>query len=50
LGPAIERLSGDTLTVRVFPSGQLYGSEGAIKALASGALDLRVQANSTLSR
>jgi TRAP-type C4-dicarboxylate transport system substrate-binding protein len=35
--------------VRVFPSGQLYGSAGAIKALASGALDLSVQANSTLS-
>jgi TRAP-type C4-dicarboxylate transport system substrate-binding protein len=46
---AIERLSGGAVTVRVFPSGQLYGSAGAIKALASGALDLSVQANSTLS-
>lgn len=46
---AIERLSDGTLTVRIFPSGQLYGSAGAIKALASGALDLSVQANSTLS-
>lgn len=46
---AIERLSDGTLTVRLFPSGQLYGSAGAIKALASGALDLSVQANSTLS-
>lgn len=46
---AIERLSDGALTVRVFPSGQLYGSAGAIKALASGALDLSVQANSTLS-
>jgi TRAP-type C4-dicarboxylate transport system substrate-binding protein len=46
---AIERLSDGALTVRVFPSGQLYGSSGAIKALASGALDLSVQANSTLS-
>jgi TRAP-type C4-dicarboxylate transport system substrate-binding protein len=46
---AIERLSDGTVTVRVFPSGQLYGSAGAIKALASGALDLSVQANSTLS-
>jgi TRAP-type transport system periplasmic protein len=46
---AIERLSGGTLSVRIFPSGQLYGSAGAIRALASGALDLSVQANSTLS-
>jgi TRAP-type transport system periplasmic protein len=46
---AIERLSDGTLSVRMFPSGQLYGSAGAIKALASGALDLSVQANSTLS-
>ncbi len=46
---AIEELSDGTLAVRVFPSGQLYGSAGAIKALASGALDLSVQANSTLS-
>ena len=46
---AIERLSDGAITVRVFPSGQLYGSAGAIKALASGALDLSVQANSTLS-
>jgi TRAP-type C4-dicarboxylate transport system substrate-binding protein len=46
---AIERCSDGTISVRVFPSGQLYGSAGAIKALASGALDLSVQANSTLS-
>lgn len=46
---AIERLSDGTITVRIFPSGQLYDSAGAIKALASGALDLSVQANSTLS-
>ncbi len=46
---AIERLSDGELAVRIFPSGQLYGSAGAIKALASGALDLSVQANSTLS-
>jgi TRAP-type C4-dicarboxylate transport system substrate-binding protein len=46
---AIERLSNGTLKVRIFPSGQLYGSSGAVKALASGALDLSVQANSTLS-
>jgi TRAP-type C4-dicarboxylate transport system substrate-binding protein len=47
---AIERLSNGTLTVRIFPGGQLYDSPGAVKALASGALDLSVQANSTLSR
>lgn len=47
---AIERLSNGTLTVRMFPGGQLYDSPGAVKALASGALDLSVQANSTLSR
>lgn len=47
---AIERLSNGSITVRMFPSGQLYDSPGAVKALASGALDLSVQANSTLSR
>lgn len=46
---AIERFSNGEISVRIFPSGQLYGSAGAIKALASGALDLSVQANSTLS-
>ena len=46
---AIERLSNGDITVRMFPSGQLYDSAGAVKALASGALDLSVQANSTLS-
>jgi TRAP-type C4-dicarboxylate transport system substrate-binding protein len=47
---AIERHSSGSLAVRIFPSGQLYDSPGAVKALASGALDLSVQANSTLSR
>jgi TRAP-type transport system periplasmic protein len=47
---AIERYSDGAITVHVFPSGQLYDSPGAVKALASGALDLSVQANSTLSR
>ena len=47
---AIERHSNGRLTVRIFPGGQLYDSPGAVKALASGALDLSVQANSTLSR
>jgi TRAP-type C4-dicarboxylate transport system substrate-binding protein len=46
---AIERRSGGALRVRIFPSGQLYDSGGAIKALASGALDLSVQASPTLS-
>lgn len=47
---ATARISNGTVTVRVFPGGQLYDSPGAVKALASGALDLSVQANSTLSR
>jgi TRAP-type C4-dicarboxylate transport system substrate-binding protein len=47
---AIERYSNGAVTVQMFPSGQLYDSPGAVKALASGALDLSVQANSTLSR
>lgn len=47
---AIERRSAGELSVRTFPSGQLYDSPGAIKALASGALDLSIQASPTLSR
>jgi TRAP-type C4-dicarboxylate transport system substrate-binding protein len=47
---AIERRSNGALGVRLFPNGQLYDSPGAIKALASGALDLSVQASPTLSR
>jgi len=47
---AIERRSNGELTVRIFPGGQLYDSPGAIKALASGALDLSIQASPTLSR
>lgn len=46
---AIERRSDGALRVRIFPSGQLYGAAGAVKALASGALDLSIQANVTLS-
>jgi TRAP-type C4-dicarboxylate transport system substrate-binding protein len=46
---AIERRSNGALKVRIFPSAQLYDSGGAIKALASGALDLSVQASPTLS-
>lgn len=48
-GEAIERRSNGALRVRIFPSAQLYDSGGAIKALASGALDLSVQASPTLS-
>ncbi len=45
----IERRTGGELTVRIFPNGQLYDSAGAVKALASGALDLSIQASPTLS-
>lgn len=47
---AIERRSDGALSVRIFPNGQLYDSPGAVKALASGALDLSIQASPTLSR
>lgn len=47
---AIEKNSNGDINVEVFPSGQLYDSAGAIRALASGALDLSVQASPTLSQ
>ncbi|MCL4676799.1 MAG: TRAP transporter substrate-binding protein DctP [Pararhodobacter sp.] len=47
---AIHDLSGGDITVAVFPAGQLYNSADAIRALASGALDLSLQASPTLSR
>ena len=47
---AIAELSGGDITVEVFPAGQLYNSADAIRALASGALDLSIQASPTLSR
>ena len=47
---AIADRSGGALTVQVFPAAQLYKSKDAIRALASGALDLSIQANVTLSR
>ncbi len=47
---AIEKNSNGEITVTVFPSGQLYDSAGAIRALASGALDLSIQASPTLSQ
>ncbi|MFN4099059.1 MAG: TRAP transporter substrate-binding protein DctP [Pararhodobacter sp.] len=47
---AISELSGGEITVTVFPAGQLYPSADAIRALASGALDMSIQASPTLSR
>jgi TRAP-type transport system periplasmic protein len=47
---AIEKNSNGEINVDVFPGGQLYDSAGAIRALASGALDLSVQASPTLSQ
>lgn len=47
---AIAEASGGEITVTVFPAGQLYNSADAIRALASGALDLSIQASPTLSR
>ena len=47
---AIEQKSGGEITVEVFPSGQLYQSADAIRALASGALDMSIQASPTLSQ
>lgn len=47
---AIHDMSNGDITVAVFPAGQLYNSADAIRALASGALDLSIQASPTLSR
>ena len=47
---AIETMSNGDIQVEVFPAGQLYDSAGAIRALASGALDLSIQASPTLSQ
>ena len=47
---AITEASGGEITVEVFPAGQLYNSADAVRALASGALDLSIQASPTLSR
>ena len=47
---AIAEASGGEITVEVFPAGQLYNSADAVRALASGALDLSIQASPTLSR
>lgn len=47
---AVAEKSGGSLTVEVFPAAQLYKSSDAIRALASGALDMSIQASPTLSR
>ncbi|WP_238367438.1 TRAP transporter substrate-binding protein DctP [Mesobacterium pallidum] len=47
---AIEEASGGDITVEVFPAAQLYKSADAIRALASGALDMSIQANVTMSQ
>jgi len=47
---AVAEKSGGSLTVEVFPAAQLYKSADAIRALASGALDMSIQASPTLSR
>ncbi|MBV7379967.1 TRAP transporter substrate-binding protein DctP [Maritimibacter dapengensis] len=47
---AISEASGGELTVEVFPAAQLYKSADAIRALASGALDMSIQANVTMSQ
>ncbi|MFV0245173.1 MAG: TRAP transporter substrate-binding protein DctP [Qingshengfaniella sp.] len=44
-----EKSNGD-LTIAVFPAAQLYKAADAARALASGALDMSIQANPTLSR
>jgi TRAP-type C4-dicarboxylate transport system substrate-binding protein len=47
---AIAETSSGSLTVTVFPAAQLYKSADAVRALASGALDMSIQASPTLSR
>ncbi len=47
---AIAEKSGGSITVEVFPAAQLYRSADAIRALASGALDMSIQASPTLSQ
>ena len=47
---AIEEKSGGGMTVTIFPAAQLYKSADAIRALASGALDMSIQASPTLSQ
>ncbi len=46
----VAKQSNGSIKIQVFPSAQLYKSSGAGKALASGALDMSIQANTTYSR
>ena len=46
----VAKATGGDVQIKVFPSAQLYKSSGAGKALASGALDMSIQANTTYSR
>lgn len=47
---AIAEKSNGGITVEIFPAAQLYKSADAIRALASGALDMSIQASPTLSQ
>ena len=46
----IQKESNGSITVSIFPGAQLYKSADAVRALASGALDLSIQASPTLSQ
>ncbi|PJE28800.1 TRAP-type C4-dicarboxylate transport system, substrate-binding protein [Pseudooceanicola antarcticus] len=46
----IEQKTEGSVTVSIFPAAQLYKSADAVRALASGALDMSIQANPTLSQ
>lgn len=47
---AIRQRTNGAVTVTVFPAAQLYRAPDAVRALASGALDLSIQASPTLSQ
>jgi len=47
---AISEKTGGALSVEIFPAAQLYTSADAVRALASGALDMSIQASPTLSQ
>ena len=47
---AIATRSNGDIKVEVFPGAQLYKSADAVRGLASGALDMSIQASPTLSR
>ena len=46
----VAKLTNGDVTITVFPSAQLYDSAGAVKALASGALDLSIQSSNTMGQ